>query len=211
MKEDPPTDSRSYGHARKSPRAAGPGDGHGAPSGPPASDPVTSNGTGHGRHDSGGYPAGSYASPGYAYPAEPTPAPEAQWYSAPPADPAPAPAYGNPYSSYSGTGQASPAPGDANYSSYLADPLRVYSPPPYESPVSAYPDPSGTAYPALPATGSAYPEAYPEHLYGPGQGQPDPPQYPDSSGGTGYAPRYENGHHGDPYAGGGYGAYPSEG
>ena len=62
-----------------------------------------------------------------------------------------------------------------------------------------------------PVTGQGYPEPYPAHPYAPGQGQPEPPQYPDGSAGAGYAPGYENGYNGDPYAGGGYEAYPSQG
>ena len=218
MRADPATDSRSYGHARKSSRAADPG-GTSNNSPPPASDPLTSNGASQtgSHHNSGSYLAADYSSSAHAYPTEPAAA-AAQWYGAPPAEPAPAPGYGNPYS-YPEAGQAdSPTSvaGDPGYAGYLADPLRVYSSPPYESPVSAYPDPSGTAYPALPAqgmapatgqAGPAYPEAYPQHPYTHGE----PPPYPDGSGAAGYAPGYENGYGGDPYAGGGYSGYPPQG
>src|SRR5215472_2193154 len=220
MKADPATDSRAYGHARKSSRAPSrTGTDNNAT--PLASDPLTSNGASHtGSHDSRSYLAADYSNPTHAYPSEPAAAAPAQWYGAPPAEPAPAPGYGNPYSYPPAGAAGSPASasGDPRYDGYLADQLHVYSPPPYESPVSAYPDPSGASYPALPApgmaapatggqAGPAYPEAYPQHLYTQGQ----PPPYPDGSGGAGYAPGYENGYGGDPYAGGGYGGYPPQG
>jgi hypothetical protein len=227
LKADPATDSRSYSHARKASRAASNGNGS---AGPPASDPLTSSGASHaGRHHSGSYPTADYASPTYTYPAEPAavpaaPAVPAEWYSSPPAEPAPTAAYGNPYSypeASTAGAPASPA-ADPGYGGYLADPLHAYSPPPYESPVAAYPDPSGASYPSLPTLGMAapavaagggpgYPEAYPEHPYGQDQGQPNPPQYPDASGGHGYAPSYDGGYGGDPYAAGEYGAYPPQG
>src|SRR5262249_24095208 len=158
MKADPATDSRSYGHARKSSRAAGPA-GTNSNYTPPASDPLTSNGASHntGNHNSGSYRRAAYTTSPHAYPTAPAAAARAQWYGAPPAEPAPAPGYGNPYSYPAADPADSPtsAAGDPGYAGYLADPLRVYSSPPYESPVSAYPDPSGTAYPALPAQGMA--------------------------------------------------------
>jgi hypothetical protein len=216
----PATDSRSYGHARKASRAgASAGNGSG-----PLADPFSTNGASHaGGHDSGGYPPADYANPAYTYPAEPAPvqaapAVPAEWYSSPPVDSAPTPAYGNPYNYLEATPTGSPA-GDPAYAGYLADPLRVYSPPPYESPVSAYPDPSGTAYPAVPdpgmaapamgpASGPAYPEAYPEQPYGQAPGQPEPPQYGSLNG---YAPSYDSGYGGDPYAADGYGPYQPQG
>src|SRR5215469_7264147 len=220
MKAYPATDSRAYGHARKSSRAPSPtGTDNNAT--PLASDPLTSNGASHtGSHDSRSYLAADYSNPTHAYPSEPAAAAPTQWYGAPPAEPAPAPGYGNPYSYPPAGAAGSPASasGDPRYDGYLADQLHVYSPPPYESPVSAYPDSSGASYPALPTpgmaapatggqAGPAYPEAYPQHLYTQGQ----PPPYPDGSGGAGYAPGYENGYGGDPYAGGGYGGYPPQG
>jgi hypothetical protein len=220
LKADPATDSRSYSHARKASRAV-PGNGNGSP-GSLASDPVASNGASHtGRHDSGSYPTADYASPTYTYP-EPAPVPAApavpaEWYSSPPAEPAPTAAYGNPYS-YPGasTAGASASPAaDPGYGGYLPDPLHTYSPPPYESPVPAYPDPSGASYQSLPTLGvpggPGYPEAYPQHPYGQDQGQPNPPQYPDAAGGNGYAASYDGGYGGDPYAAGEYGTYPSQG
>jgi hypothetical protein len=217
---DPATDSRSYGHAKKTSRApASVGNGS---SGPAASDPLSSNGTSHaGGHDSG-YPAADHASPAYTYPAEPAPVPAApavpaEWYSSPPVDSAPTPAYGNPYSYPEAATTGSPAShtGDPGYGGYLADPLHVYSPPSYESPVSAYPGPSGTSSPALPdpgmaapamgpAGGPAYPPAYPEQPYGQEQGQPDPPHY---TGLHGYPPSYDSGYGGDQYAADGFGPY----
>jgi hypothetical protein len=224
LKEVPPTDSRSYGHARKN---AQPGSGY------LGSDPLTRDGSrGTPGRESGGYAAGpdpttppylaGHAGPGYAYPAEPAAA-AAQWYAAPPAEPAPAPEYGNPYS-YPSPGTGSPAgyAPDAGHGSYLADPLRVYSPPTYEPPVSAYPDPSSAPYQPHPAPGvpaqsmeppepALYQGPYPEYQYGPGQGQPEPAQYQDGYAGAGYTPGYENGYGGDPYAGGGFGSYQPQG
>jgi hypothetical protein len=219
MVADPATDSRSYGHSRKSSRSADNG------SSQRASDPLSAgpgpatsphgNGAAHpGGHDSGGHATADYPSPGYAYPAEqvPAPAPPARWYgSPPPAEPAATPAYGDPYSypaaSASSVGSPASLDGNASYGGYLADPLRVYSPPPYESPAASYPDPASVPYQAPPA----YPEAYPEHPYPPGPSQPEPAPYPDGYTGPGYAPGYENGYGTDPYAGGGYGAYPPQG
>ena len=199
LREAPATDSRSYGHARKS--------------GQTGTGPLASNGAGHtaGR-DNGGYsagpdPAADYAGLGYAHPAEPAAA--AQWYAAPPAEPAATPAYANPYS-YPSPATGSSA-GDAGHGSYLADPLRVYSPPPYEPTVSAYPDPSGPSYQAAPPMElpghDPYPGAYPEQPYAPGHAQPEPAQYQDGYTGGGYTPGYENGYGGDPYTGGGFGTY----
>jgi hypothetical protein len=220
LKADPATDSRSYGHARRASQAATSND----PSGSLAGDPLASTGAGHAV--SGSYPAADYASPAYDYPPVPTPAQAApavpaEWYSAPPADPAATPPYGNPYryqeASTAGP-PASPA-ADPGYSGYLADPLRVYSPPPYESPVSTgYPDP----YPAVPAVGGAdpamgpgggpvYPGAYPQHPYGHEHGQLEPPPDPGAPDGTGYTPGYDGSYGSDPYAAGGYSPYPPQG
>jgi len=219
LKAVPATDSRSYSQARRSAR-----DGAGNGSALVTGESLTSNGTGHTtRRESGGYPVADYASPGYAHP-EPAAAGAAQWYAAPPAAPAPAPAYANPYS-YPGAGTSAPAgyPGaDPGHGSYLADPLRVYSPPQYQPQAPAYPDASGAPYQAHPALGMAapsmgpaghapYPEAYPEHPYGSGHGQPEQGQYQDGYAGAGHTPSYENGYGGDPYAGGGFGTYQPQG
>ncbi len=217
MMADPATDSRSYGHARKASKAT-------ASTGNDSSGPLASNG---GRHDSGSYPAADYTSPAYGYPAEAAPAPAApavpvEWYSSPPAEPAPA--YGNPYSypeASTAASLASPA-ADPGYGGYLADPLRVYSPPPYESPAATgHPDP----YPALPALGVPCL---------PGQGRPQPTapvaarrlsgaaqrpgtraagsaSVPPMQAGAGYAHSYDGGYGGDPYAADGYGPYPPQG
>jgi hypothetical protein len=205
LKAVPATDSRSYSQARRSARtAAGPGNG----SAPVTGESLTSNGVGHTtRRESGGYSVADYTSPGYAHP-EPAAAGAAQWYAAPPAAPAPAPAYANPYS-YPGTGTGAPAghPGaDPGHGSYLADPRRVYSSPRYEPQAPAYPGGS-----MGPAGHAPYPEAYPEHPYGSGHGQPEQAQYQDGYAGAGYTPSYENGYGGDPYAGGGFGTYQPQG
>ena len=195
LKAVPATDSRSYSQARRSARAAaGPGNG----SAPVTGESLASNGTGHTtRRESGGYPVADYASPGYAHP-QPAVAGAAQWYAAPPAAPAPPPAYANPYS-YPDAGTAAPAayPGDGGY---LADPLRVYSPPQYEPQAPSYPDASSAPY-----------QAHPDYPYGSGHGRPEQAQYQDGYDSAGYTPSYENGYGGDPYAGGGFGTYRPQG
>jgi hypothetical protein len=214
LKAVPATDSRSYGHARKSAEAGHESGGYYASPSPPAPRSASPDPT------APPYVA-DYASGGYAYPAEP--AASGQWYAAPPDEPAPAPAYANPYNYPSpGTSSSAGHAGDAGRGSYLADPLRVYSPPAYEPPVSAYPDPASAPYQPLPAPGMAapsmeppvhavYPGAYPEQPYEPVQGQPEPAPYQDGYAGAGYTPGYENGYSGDPYSGGGLGGYQPQG
>lgn len=205
LKSVPASDSRSYSNARKHAKTA------------PAADHSANgaahvNGNGHGAdgHSSGGYPASDYADPGYAYQSAPPAAPAAaDWYSAPPAPAgppaeAPAPAYGDPYA-HTGPGNGA----TVGYSNnYLADPLRVYSPPGYEAP-APYPEPASPAgYMAapLPPAGSApYADGYPAQPY------PDQSGYQDGYSTGGYAPGYEAGYSGDPYASGGYVPYPPQG
>ena len=206
LKAVPASDSRSYSNARKHARTA------------PAAEHSGANGNGHGGngHGSGAYPVADYADPGYAYQAAP-PAAAAEWYSAPPA-PAGRPAepqtpvYGNPYA-HTGSGNGSPAgPADsqatASYNNYLADPLRVYSPPGYEA-SAPYAEPSSTAaYMAapLPAAGSVpYADGYPAQPYA------DQAGYQDGYSSGGYAPGYEAGYPGEPYPPEGYGPYPPQG
>jgi hypothetical protein len=184
LRADTAADSRSYSSSRQHARTGDPGvPGHAA---------AHANGTGNA---SGSYPSAGYDGAGYAYQAAP---PAEQWYSGPPAPAAaPAPAYGNPYQ-HSGPGPAiPPAGGQAapDHGGYLADPLRVYSASAYEAP--RYAEPAGPAYRPLPATGPV-PGAggYSQHPY------PDQAAYPDG---------YEAGYARDPYAGGGHGAYPSQG
>jgi hypothetical protein len=132
------------------------------------------------------------------------------WYSAPPAE-AQAPAYGNPYA-HNGSGNGgSPAAypdsqATAGYASYLADPLRVYSPPGYEA-AAPYAEPGPAAYQQpLPAAGTApYADGYQQHPY------PEQAGYQDGYNADGYAPGYDGGYGTDPYAAGGYGPYPSQG
>ena len=197
------TDSRSYGKSRKHAKPSG----HGA-----APSRAAGNGAGHG---SGNYPTAGHASAGYAYHAAP-PASAEQWYSAPPVPAeAPAPAYGNPYQ-HSGPITGSPAGGQAapGHGGYLADPLRVYSPRPYEAP--QYAEPASPGYPALPeprmsapplpASGPVpYADGYAQRHY------PDQATYPDGYAADGYRDGYQAGYTGDPYAAGGYGPYPSQG
>jgi hypothetical protein len=203
LKAGPTSDSRSYSNARKHAKTA------------PAADHSAANGASHGNghggngHSSGGYPVADYADPGYAYQAAPPAAPAAaaaDWYSAPPVPAGPpsgtqTPAYGNPYAN---TGAHTDSQAAAGYDNYLADPLRVYSPPGYEAP-SPYAEPaSPAAYLAapLPPAGSApYTDGYPAQPYADQDGY--------SAGG--YAPGYEAGYSGDPYASGGYGPYPPQG
>ena len=169
------TDSRSYSNARKhantTPAAA---NGHDNGNGP-------GNGNGNGSYPAGGYADPQYADPqyadpGYAYQAAPPaavppPAPAVDWYSAPPAE-AQAPAYGNPYAhNGSGNGGITPAAypdsqATAGYASYLADPLRVYSPPGYEA-AAPYAEPGPAAYQQpLPAAGTVpYADGYQQHPY----------------------------------------------
>jgi hypothetical protein len=200
LKAVPANDSRSYSNARKHAKTA-PAD-HSANGAARAN----GNGNGHGAngHSSGGYPASDYADPGYAYqPAPPAAPAAADWYSAPPAE-AQAPAYADPYA-HTGSGNGAAAGYNNNY---LADPLRVYSPPGYEPP-APYAEPASPAgYMAapLPPAGSApYADGYPAQPY------PDQPGYQDGYGTGGYAPGYEAGYSGDPYASGGYVPYPPQG
>jgi hypothetical protein len=212
LKAVPASDSRSYSNARKHAKP-GPAD-HGA------NGTAHANGNGHGAngHSSGGYPAGDYADPGYAYQSAPPAAPgAADWYSAPPAPagtPAEAPTsgYGNPYahtgSGSGATGAHARGEATAAYDNYLADPLRVYSPPGYEAP-APYAEPASPAgymaAPLPPAAGSApYADGYPAQPYA-------EPGYQDGYGNSGYAPGYEAGYSGDPYAAGGYAPYPPQG
>jgi hypothetical protein len=192
LKADTAADSRSYSTSRKHARTSGPG--------------VPGNGAAH-ANGSGSYPSGDYAGAGYAYQAPPSAPPAEQWYSAPPA-PAAAhtPAYGNPYQ-HSGPGTtSSPAGGQAapDHGGYLADPLRVYSPSAYEAP--RYAEPASPAYQPLPAAGPVpNADGYSQHPY------PDQAAYPDGYSSGGYSHGYEAGYARDPYAGGGYGPYPSQG
>jgi hypothetical protein len=195
LKAETAADSRSYSSSRKHAKTSGPGAAPGHAGG---------NGAAH-ANGNGSYPAADYASTGYAYQAAPPAAPPEQWYGAPPG-PAEArtPAYGNPYQ-HSGTGATgSPASsqGDPGHGGYLADPLRVYSPPAYEAP--RYAEPAGPAYQAPPGHEMAAPPAGPVP-YADGYAQrpyPDQPAYP---GG------YQAGYAGDPNPAGGYGPYPSQG
>jgi hypothetical protein len=192
------TDSRSYSNARKHAKTTPAADGH--------------------DNANASYPAAEYADPGYAYQAAPpaavpAPARAADWYSAPPAPTAEAqaPAYGNPYADNgSGSGGSPAAYADsqatAGYASYLADPLRVYSPPGYEA-AAPYAEPGPAAYQQpLPAAGTApYADGYQQHPY------PEQAGYQDGYNADGYAPGYDGGYGTDPYAAGGYGPYPSQG
>jgi len=211
LKAVPANDSRSYSNARKHAKTA------------PAADQAAANGAahangnGHGAngHSSGGYPAADYADPSYAYQSAPPAAPAAaaaDWYSAPPAPAARAaeaqtPAYGNPYAhNGSGNGDATTAH-TGSYNNYLADPLRVYSPPGYEAPAPYAEPASPGAYLAapLPPAGSApYTDGYPAQPYA------DQSGYQDEYSAGGYAPGYEAGYSGDPYASGGYAPYPPQ-
>ena len=181
LKADTAADSRSYGGSRK----------HAKPSGQGAG-PAHADGNGN-----GSYPTDGYASAGYSYQAAPPAAPAEQWYSAPPAPAgAQTPAYGNPYQ-HSGPGvTGSPAGGQAapGHGGYLADPLRVYSPPAYEAP--RYADPASPA---------PYADGHAQHPY------PDQAAYPDGYATGGYRGGHEAGYAGDPYAAGGHGPYPSQG
>ena len=182
-------DSRSYSSSR---RHAKPSD-QGAASGNGAA-----NGNGN-----GSYPAADYASAGRAHQTAPPAVPAEQWPSAPPA---PARgrhtlAYGNPYQ------HARPS---ASHGGYDADPLGGYSASDHEAPryaEPAYPvrpDPGMTA-PPLPAGPVPYANGHAQHAY-PGQSA-----YPDGHPAGGYTNGYDAGYGGDPYAGGGYGPYPSRG
>ena len=211
LKAVPASDSRSYSNARKHAKTA-PAAEH-----PAANGAAHTNGNGHGGngHGSGGYPVADYADPGYAYQAAP---PAAEWYSAPPAPAGPpaeahTPAYGNPYA-HTGSGNGGSPAGladsqaTASYNNYLADPLRVYSPPGYEA-SAPYAEPASTAaYMAapLPAAGSVpYADGYPAQPYA------DQAGYQDGYSSGGYAPGYEAGYPGEPYAPEGYGPYPPQG
>jgi hypothetical protein len=202
LKAVPASDSRSYSNARKHAKPAADHSANGA---------APANGNGHGAngHSSGGYPVADYADPGYAYHSAPPAAPAAaDWYSAPPAPAAmpaetPAPAYGDPYahtgSGNGATGAHAAGQATAAYNNYLADPLRVYSPPGYEAP-APYAEPASPAgyMPApLPPAGA--------------QPYPDQSGYQDGYGTGGYASGYEAGYSGDPYASGGYVPYPPQG
>jgi hypothetical protein len=198
LKTAPASDSRSYSNARKHAKTVPAADQSAANGAAHAN----SNGNGHGANGhSGGYPAGDYADPGYAYQSAP-PAPAAgDWYSAPPVPAGPpgeaqTPAYGNPYSQ---TGSANGAHTDS-YSNYLADPLRVYSPPGYEAPAPYAEPASPAAYLAAPPPAGAapYTDGYPAQPYA------DQSGYQDGYTAGGYAPGYEAGYSGDPYASGGY-------
>jgi hypothetical protein len=202
LKAVPASDSRSYSNARKHAKTAPAAD-------LPANGAAHGNGHGANGHSSGGYPASDYADPGYAYqPAPPAAPAAADWYSAPPAPagtPAEArtPAYGDPYA-HTGSGNGATAGYTSNY---LADPLRVYSPPGYEAP-APYAEPASPAgYLAAPL-----PPAGPEPYAGGYQAQPYPDQsgYQDGYSAGGYAPGYETGYSGDPYASGGYVPYPPQ-
>jgi hypothetical protein len=213
LKAVPASDSRSYSNARKHAKPAADHSANGAAH-------ANGNGNGHGAngHSSGGYPASDYADPSYAYQSAPPAAPAAaDWYSAPPAPagtPAEpqAPAYGDPYahagSGSGATGAHAGGEATAAYNNYLADPLRVYSPPRHEAP-APYAEPASPAgYMAapLPPAGSApYADGYPAQSY------PDQSGYQDGYGTGGYAPGYEAGYSGDPYAPGGYVPYPPQG
>jgi hypothetical protein len=178
LKADTAGDSRSYGGSRKHAKTGGPG-----------TAPAHANGNG-----SGSYPAGDYASMGHAYHAAPPAAPPEQWYSAPPAPHTPA--YGNPYQ-HSGPGPASSLAGGQgapDHGGYLADPLRVYSPPAYDAP--QYAEPAGPA---------PYADGYAHHPY------PDQATYPGGYSANGHRGSRETGYARDPYADGGHGAYPSQG
>jgi hypothetical protein len=210
LKADTAADSRSYSSSRKHAKTDGQdaAPGHAAGNGA-----AHANGNGN-----GSYPTADYANAGYAYQAASAAAPVEQWHSAPPAPAgAHAPAYGNPYQ-HSGPGATgSPAGAQAapGHAGYLADPLRVYSPPAYEAP--QYPEPARPAYHALPDRGMTappppaggpvpYADGYAKHAY------PDPAAYHDGHATGGYGGGYEAGHAaGDPHAAGGYGPYPPQG
>jgi hypothetical protein len=192
LKADTAADSRSYGSSRKHAKPSG--------QGAPGNGAAHANGNGN---STGSYPAADYAGAGYAYHAAPPAAPAEQWHSAPPA---PAKgrhtaAYGNPYQ------HAGPS---ASHGGYDADPLGGYSPSAYEGP--RYGEPASPAYQALPDPGVAaprgpvpYANGHARHSY-PGQAA-----YPDGNAAGGYTNGYDAGYGGDPYAGGGYGPYPSRG
>ena len=218
----PANDSRSYSNARKHAKTSPAAD-HSAASGAAHAN-GNSNGYGGNGHSTGGYPVADYADPGYAYQAAPPAAPAAgaaDWYSAPPVPAGPpaeaqTPAYGNPYAhTDSGSNGGSPAgladsQATAGYNNYLADPLRVYSPPGYEAPAPHAEPASPAAYMAapLPAAGPApYADGYPAQPYA---DQADA-GYQDGYSTGGYAPGYEAGYPGDPYASGRYGPYPPQG
>jgi hypothetical protein len=212
LKAVPANDSRSYSNARKH---AKPG-----PADHAANGAAYANGNGYGANGhSGGYPAAGYADPGYAYQPAPPAAPAAgaaDWYGAPPAPAAmpaepQAPVYGDPYA-HTGSGNGTTgahAGGEATaaYNNYLADPLRVYSPPGYEAP-APYAEPASPAgymaAPLPPAGPAPYADGYPAQPYA-------EPGYQDGYGNGGYAPGYEAGYSGDPYASGGYSPYPPQG
>ena len=192
LRADTAADSRSYGGSRKHARPSGQGArGNGA---------AHANGNGNG---TGSYPAADYAGAGYAYQAAPPAAPAEQWHSVPPV---PArgrhtAAYGNPYQ------HAGPS---ASHDGYDADPLGGYSPSAYEEP--RHGEPASPAYQALPDPGMAAPPGPVPHANGHAR-RPYPGQaaYPDGHSAGGYTNGYDGGYGGDPYAGGGYGPYPSRG
>jgi hypothetical protein len=191
LKADTAADSRSYSSSRRHTRPSG----QGAAAGKGA---AHANGNGN-----GSYPTADYAGAGRAYEAAPQAVPAEQWHSAPPA-----PArgrhtlpYGNPYQ------HAGPS---ASHDGYDADPLGGYPAADYEAPryaepaYPALPDPGMTARP-LPAGPVPYANGHAQHAY-PGQSA-----YPDGHPAGGYTNGYDAGYGGDPYAGGGYGPYPSRG
>jgi len=214
LKAVPANDSRSYSNARKHAKTTPAAD-HSAANG--AAHPNGNGHGGNGHSSSSSYPAADYADPSYAYQAAPLAAPAASdWYSAPtsPSAEAQAPAYGNPYAhTGSSNGGASAAYTDsqaaAGYHNYLADPLRVYSPSGYEAPAPyAEPASPGTymAVPLPPAGSAPHTDSYLAQPY------PDQAGYQDGyTAADGYAPGYEAGYSGDPYASGGYGPYPPQG
>ncbi len=219
LKAVPASDSRSYSNARKHAKTTSAAD-HSAISGAAYADSNGHGGNGH----SGSYPVADYADPGNAYQAAPPAAPAAaaaDWYSAPPVPAGPpaeaqTPAYGNPYD-YPGSGVNGGSPAGladsqstAGYNNYLADPLRVYSPPGYEAPAPYAEPASPAAYLAAPppAAGSApYADGYPAQPYADQAGG----GYQDGYSTGGYAPGYEAGYPGDRYPSGGYGPYPPQG
>jgi hypothetical protein len=200
LRADTAADSRSYSGSRKHARPSDPGApghaDHGA---------AHTNGNGNG---GGSYAPADHASAGYAYGAAPPAAPVEQWYGAPtaPAQTRP-PAYGNPYQHSRPGTTGSPAGGGhaaPDHGGYPADPLRIYSPPAHGAP--RYAGPASPAYQPLPATGPApYADGYSQHPY------PDQAARPDGYSAGGYSHGYEAGYARDPYAGGGYGPYPSQG
>jgi len=188
LKADTAADSRSYSGSRKHARPSGQG-------GAPGNGAAHANGFGN-----GSYPTADYAGAGRAYQAAPPAVPAEQWHSAPPA---PARgrhtlAYGNPYQ------HAGPS---ASHGGYDADPLGGRSASDYQAPQYGE-----ATYPALPGPGMTapagpvpYANGHAQHAY-PGQSG-----YPDGHPAGGHTNGYDAGYGVDPYAGGGYGPYPSRG